>query len=447
MVKRMRALASHAASPWLPLHYTLVVGGGLFLLGWNLPALAGSSWILMILWVALIVAADAAPLPLPGGGYITVSSPLDYAGILIFGPVPVAVAEFTATLLLQVGTQRRPVYKALFNASAFAGTVLVTGWVFTTLGGVPGQALQFPTALVPILGMGVCYYALNTAIMSTILGLSQGRRVWQVWQVNYNWTMIHMMASLAFGTAIAVVYRSLGVWGIVLFIAPLLLARHTFKLYIDAKGDLIDFAKVLAGVIDEFDPYTCRHSQRVSRYAALLAREVGLSEGAVEQAETSGLLHDIGKIALSQRDLIVKPGPLTAAERARISMHADIGAEIVGRVRAFRKLAPLVRYHHERMDGCGYHRLPQGEVPFVARVVTVADAFDAMTSDRVYRKALSLDEALAELDRHAGAQFDGAVVSALCRLVARGDITIGEESLDYEPNAWPRAGVVNAEIV
>jgi putative nucleotidyltransferase with HDIG domain len=256
-----------------------------------------------------------------------------------------------------------------------------------------------------------------------------------------------MMASLAFGTAIAVVYHSLGVWGIVLFIAPLLLARHTFRLYIDAKGDLIDFAQVLAGVIDEFDPYTCRHSQRVSRYAVLLARETGLSEGAVEQAEYGGLLHDIGKIALSQRDLIVKPGPLTAAEKIRISKHADIGAEIIGRVRAFRKLAPVVRYHHERMDGGGYHRLPEGEVPLVARIVTVADAFDAMTSDRVYRKALSLEEALAELDRHSGTQFDAAVVSALNRLVSRGEIGIAEKSPEYEPDAWPQAGVVNAEIV
>lgn len=446
MAMRMRAIADRGAFPWFPLYYALVVGGGLALLGWQVPALAHGPWLLILLWVGLILATDAAPVSLPGGGFITVSSTVDYAGILILGPVPTALAEFAATLILQLVVQRKPVRKAMFNACAFSTTVLVAGWVFRVMGGTPGEPLVFPWVLPPLLSMGVVYYLVNTALVSVVIALSERRRAWHVWQVNYIWSILHMLASIPFGAVFAVAYHALGMWGVLLFIAPLLLARHTFKLYIETKRDLVDFAGVLAGVIDEFDPYTCRHSQRVSRYAALVAREMGLPERAVERAECSGLLHDIGKIATSQRDLILKPGPLTAEERARVCQHADIGADILGRVRAFQSLAPVVRYHHERMDGAGYHGLPGDTVPLTAKVVMVADAFDAMTSDRVYRKALSLEEALAELDRHAGTQFDAGAVRALRRLVEREEILVGEDLVQPEPSL-ARPGLVNAGLV
>ena len=403
----------------------------------------------ILLLAALILVTDAAPVTLPGGGYITVSSTVDYAGILILGPIPTALAEFVATLVLQVGCQRRPFQKSAFNAAAFAGTVLVAGRVFQLLGGVPGEALAFPQSLVPILGMGLAYYTLNTLIVSTVIALSERRRMWQVWQINYVWTIFHMVASLPFGAALAVAFRALGVWGVVLFVLPLLLARYSFKLYAEAKRDLIDFAGVLAGVIDEFDPYTSLHSHRVSRYAGQIGREMGLPERAVEKVEYGGLLHDIGKIKTSQRELILKPGPLTREEMDHVSLHAGLGADILERVRAFRPVAPLVRFHHERLDGNGYHRLPNRELPLGARIVMVADAFDAMTSDRVYRKAFTLEKALAELRRCTGSQFDPAVVQALERLVSRGEIKVGTPTLPaaVEPEPLARPELVGASTV
>jgi putative nucleotidyltransferase with HDIG domain len=447
MDKRSWLPAPPGASPWFPAYYGLIVAGGLTLLAWHLPALAGTSPFLLLLWLALILITDAAPVNLPGGGFITVSSTLDYAGILILGPVPTAVAEFASTLVLQLGVQRRPVHKAVFNACAFAGTVMVAGWVYGILGGVPGQPLDFPHVLLPILGMGMSYYALNTMIVSLVIALSEGRKTWQIWQVNYIWTIFHMVASLPFGAALAVAYFGLGTWGVVLFIFPLLLARYSFKLYIETKRDLLDFAGVLAGVIDEFDPYTRKHSQRVSRYSANLARELGLSEREVERVEYGGLLHDIGKIKMSQRDLILKPGRLTPEERQRICLHAGLGADILERVRAFRRVAPLVRYHHERLDGRGYHNLPAKDLPLGARIVMTADAFDAMTSDRVYRKALTLEDSLAEMRRCAGEQFDPEVVVALERLVRRGEIVVGEGVAPAEPEPLARPGLVNAGLV
>ncbi len=445
--QRSRLGTPTGASRWFRAYYGLIVAGGLTVLGWNLPSLAGTSPFLLLLWFALIVVTDAAPVNLPGGGFITVSSTLDYAGILILGPLPTALAEFAATLILQLGVQRRPLHKAVFNACVFAGTVMAAGWVYRILGGVPGQPLGFPHILVPILGMGMSYYALNTMIVSLVIALSEGRKTWQIWQVNYIWTIFHMVASLPFGAAVAVAYFGLGTWGVVLFILPLLLARYSFKLYIETKRDLLDFAGVLAGVIDEFDPYTRKHSQRVSLYSAVLAREMGLSEREVERIEYGGLLHDIGKIKMSQRDLILKPGRLTPEERERICLHAGLGADILEQVRAFRRVAPLVRFHHERLDGRGYHNLPAKEFSLGARIVMTADAFDAMTSDRVYRKALTLEESMAEMRRCSGDQFDPEVVVALERLVRRGEIVVGEEPAPLRPELRARPGLVNAEVV
>ncbi len=444
---RPGALAPEGASRWFPMYYALVVVGGLAVLAANISALTGVSWLLFVLWLGLILVTDVAPVNLPGGGYITVSSTLDYAGILILGPVPTALAEFVATLILQLGVQRRPAHKAIFNASAFAGTVMVAGTVFRLLGGTPGGTLTFPHILGPMLGMGMSYYALNTLIVSVVIALSEGRKTWQIWQVNYTWTIFHMVASLPFGAALAVAYHALGVWGVVLFIFPLLLARYSFKLYMETKRDLIDFAGLLAGVIDEFDPYTHQHSRRVSRYAAQIARELGLRERQVERVEYAGLLHDFGKIKMSQRELVLKPGKLTPEERVQMSRHADMGADLLEQVGAFRKVAQLVRYHHERMDSGGYNRLPGKEIPLGSRIVLVADAFDAMTSDRVYRKALPLEGAVAELRRFAGRQFDASVVEALARLLDRGEIRMDESPAPAASEPISPPGVVNAGMV
>jgi len=427
--------------------YVLVVGAGLTLLTHGLFGLQGCPWILLAFWTLLILAVDAAPVQLPGGGFITVSSTVDYAGILILGPVPTALAEFVATLVLQVGVQRRPLPKAFFNASLFAGTVIVAGSVFRVLGGNPGAAPVFPDVLLPLAGMGVAYYALNSGLVSLVLALSEGRNAWHIWQVNYIWTVFHMVASLPFAAAIAVGYAGLGNWGVVLFVIPLLLARYSFKLYIDTKKDLLDFATVLAGVIDEIDPYTRKHSQRVSRYAAKIARELGLVERDVERVEYAGLLHDIGKIKTDHRELLFKAGRLSPEERRRMDDHAAFGADILEHVRAFRDVAPIVRHHHERPDGTGYpDGLEAAEIPVGSRIVLVADAFDAMTSDRVYRRALTVKVALGELHRYAGRQFDATVVAALQRLLATGEIRVTGGDTAPDPGALSRPDLVNAGL-
>jgi putative nucleotidyltransferase with HDIG domain len=169
--------------------------------------------------------------------------------------------------------------------------------------------------------------------------------------------------------------------------------------------------------IDARDPYTARHSEKVAAYAVELARALGLKPAACERVRIAGLLHDVGKLAL-ERSILHKPGALSDDEWRQVREHPALSAHIIGGVAHFAAFLPGARHHHERYDGRGYpDRLMGEEIPLGARIVTVCDAFNAMTSDRPYRAAVSADEALEEIERCSGRQFDPMVVEAFSRVV------------------------------
>jgi putative nucleotidyltransferase with HDIG domain len=168
----------------------------------------------------------------------------------------------------------------------------------------------------------------------------------------------------------------------------------------------------LAEALDLRDTGTADHSQTVGRYCALIARELGLPPARVERVRIAGVVHDIGKIGLPD-EILRKPGPLTAEERAEMRRHPEIGAGILGS-RNFDDIRAWVLAHHERPDGTGYpHQLCVDEIPLEARILSVADAYEAMTADRVYRPSLGPERARDELLDGAGTQFDEQVVWAL----------------------------------
>jgi putative nucleotidyltransferase with HDIG domain len=163
---------------------------------------------------------------------------------------------------------------------------------------------------------------------------------------------------------------------------------------------------ILSRAIEARDPYTRGHSTRVTVLAEAVARRLGWSEEQIASLRVGGPLHDIGKLAVSD-EVLCKEGRLDDDELAQIREHPKIGAKILLRVTTLREAIPYVLYHHERWDGTGYPSGKAGkEIPVEARVLAIADAFDAMTSDRPYRSALTHEEALAEVERCAGTQFD-----------------------------------------
>ncbi len=185
----------------------------------------------------------------------------------------------------------------------------------------------------------------------------------------------------------------------------------------------VTVVRVLTRVLEETDGYTWGHSSRVSNYAARMAEELGLTRSEIREIKLAGELHDIGKLAIPE-ELLSKEGPLTEEEYAKVMEHTVLGARMLRSVFNDRSaVMSVVRWHHERFDGQG---APDGlagyEIPLSARIVAVADAFDAMTSARSYRNAVPLHVAIEELDRNNGTQFDPDCVRALFRLVCPGRI-------------------------
>lgn len=190
----------------------------------------------------------------------------------------------------------------------------------------------------------------------------------------------------------------------------------------EAQSTFVHTLSLMANVIDLRDPYTAGHSKRVAVYSRQLAVAIALPTREIDVIEHGALLHDIGKIGIPDA-VLFKPAQLTAEERRVISAHPTIGAGLLGGISAMDDVVPCVLHHHEKLDGTGYPSGLAGDaIPIGARVIAVADTFDAMTTDRPYRRALSSETAIAELVRVAGTQLDEKLVLAFAELVVRGEI-------------------------
>jgi putative nucleotidyltransferase with HDIG domain len=197
-------------------------------------------------------------------------------------------------------------------------------------------------------------------------------------------------------------------------------AAENRRLYGEMRQIYRDTVRAFGAAIDLKDTYTSGHSDRVARYAEAIAKEMGVTGQDLEHIGVAGYLHDIGKITVD-RAIINNPHPLTEKEFAELTKHVTTGFEILSNIRhPWDEIAYMTKCHHEKVDGTGY---PQGlrgdEIPLGARIVTLADSFDAMMTDRPYRSRLSLDETLSDFRRQTGKQFDGEVVAAFCRLLLR----------------------------
>ncbi|TMQ71569.1 MAG: HD-GYP domain-containing protein [Candidatus Eisenbacteria bacterium] len=359
-------------------------------------------------------------MPLPGGGYASAVAAVDLAAIFLLGPAATAWLHVAATLAAQGLIQRRSTRLLVHNLASSALVTWIAGTSFIAAGGRVG-VLELPSDLWPMAVGSVVYFALDSLRVVTSLAPPSWREGWRAWQRVYGHGLTHHASFLALGGWIAVVALHVGPWSLPLLLLPLVVARHAFAHYVGIRGDLKDFVRALSEVLDEVDPYTRQHSVRVATYAVRIARGMGASEREVEDIETAALVHDLGKIAPQHQRILQKPGTLTHEDQRTLRGHPGTGAGIIGKVGALRRAAEIVRLHHERPDGKGYPLGLSGDrIPLGARILNVADAFDAMTSDRPYRRALDLDGALAELERGAGTQFDRRVIECLLRLQAAG---------------------------
>ena len=406
------------------LYYLAVLAGATALVVQAWGAWSPAPWPVVTLGLVLLVLAELAPVRLPGGGQMTAGTMVDLPLLLVLGPLWTAALDVGSTVVVQGFVRRRPFVRVLHNSAIYVLGAFASAAVFELLGGRIG-VVEFPRGALALAGCGATFFLVNSGCVSLAIGLTEGPGPMRAWQRNFQDGIPHHLAFVALGTLAAVVWSHTGAWGLLLVALPVLVSRYAFQLSVELRSDLKDFVRTLTEVLEEVDPYTRHHSVRVSVYAVRLARGMRRPEPEVDEVEYAALVHDLGKIGPQHQFILQKPGSLTHEEQRTLRAHPAAGAEIVAKVRTLRRVAEIVRSHHERPDGLGYpFGLRAEDVPVGARILNVADAFDAMTSDRPYRRALPVTTALQELERGAGTEFDAETVRCLFRLNVAGQFAL-----------------------
>jgi putative nucleotidyltransferase with HDIG domain len=277
-------------------------------------------------------------------------------------------------------------------------------------------------------------------LISGAMALWQRRSLWGIWGMSFRWVMVRALALCPFGLLMAMVYQTeeLGIVAVLLFVVPLVGARYAFQGAMEMVAVHRETVLALSNALEAYDPYTQDHSEQVTRYALQLGREMGLSAIRLEALEWACRLHDIGKCHQDWEPIIRKPGRPSPQEWEIIRQHPVEGSQMAEKMEFLPHtagvVARIVRAHHEWVNGSGYPDGLSGEqIPLEARILGVADAFEAMTaarSWRTYRPSRTLPEGVEEVRRWAGRQFDPQVASALERLWQRGELGAPPSSAD-----------------
>jgi putative nucleotidyltransferase with HDIG domain len=295
-----------------------------------------------------------------------------------------------------------------------------------------------------LLAAAITHYACNTSAMSTIIGLTEDKAPFRVWREVYLWSFPYYIVGAATAGLVHFLNAHIGWQSSLLVLPPIYLMYRSYRLYLgklDAEKQHAEQVsklhlrtiEALALAIEAKDETTGEHLQRVRIYAMELAKELGLSVDETEALQAASVLHDIGKLAVPEH-IISKPGKLTPEEFDKMKIHPIVGAEILEQVHFPYPVVPIVRAHHEKWDGSGYPYGLSGEaIPIGARILAAVDCLDALASDRQYRKALPLDDAMAKVASEAGTSFDPKVVAILKRRYVEWEKLATEQPVEAPP--------------
>jgi len=308
---------------------------------------------------------------------------------------------------------------------------------------VMARVLHGPGPLA-LLVAAITHFGCNTAAMSTVIGLTEDKPIRKVWNDSCLWSFPYFMVGAAVAGLVHFLNGHIGWQSSLLILPPIYLMYRSYRLYLgklesekrhaqQVSNLHLRTIEALALAIEAKDETTGEHLQRVRVYAMELAKELGLSADETEALRAASVLHDIGKLAVPEH-IISKPGKLTPEEFEKMKIHPIVGAEILEQVHFPYPVVPIVRAHHEKWDGSGYPNGLAGEaIPIGARILAAVDCLDALASDRQYRKALPLDEAMAKVVADAGKSFDPNVVAILRRRYIELEKLAKEEPLQAPP--------------
>ncbi|MFI7503779.1 HD-GYP domain-containing protein [Streptomyces sp. NPDC049687] len=347
-------------------------------------------------------------------------SPVLLAGAFLLSPPAAALVPLPGALFSHV-EQGPFLLRRVWRAAQSSLAVWAASGVHGALGGRDAVAgSDVPYALVPA-GAGVLVFCGVLAVLDGgMLALAEGLPLQRCCRGLFLRSLAPLAVHGLAGLMMAVLWRSpYGPVAALLVLFPMAVSWWVFAQYHRERAAHRATIRALVQAVDIKDGYTRGHSERVGHASMMIARELGMDESRVEVLRFAGILHDVGKLGVPTR-LLRKDGPLTPEERRVIELHPEYGHEITRGISFLGEARSAILHHHERIDGSGYpYGLVGGQIPEPARVVAVADAFDAMTSNRCYSRARPVEVALAELERCAGTHFDPRMVTALVRVIGR----------------------------
>jgi diguanylate cyclase (GGDEF)-like protein/putative nucleotidyltransferase with HDIG domain len=402
-------------------------------------------WLGLVLFTVLVLITEWFSIEVYDKNTSVSTSAAPYvAGILLFGPIGVAVLSLVIALSA-LGQTRKSINRIVFNFSnqTIAGMASL-GLIALFKDPIYSLPLEVQIAL-GILTATIVYVITSTFIVVAI-HLDTGQQPKWIWKERFRW-LSPFYASFGVVAFIFITsYQSAGLFGALSVLAPLLILRLSQVQFVERTKVVVNQLKatnlelqqqsdeittineelllVLAGISDLRDPYVVGHSQHVSRYAVLIAEELGLSAERIERVRKAGLLHDIGKLGIAE-PILFKPDNLTENEFEIVKHHVKMGADLLNVCHSLRDLIPFILHHHERFDGMGYPEgLKGGEIPLEARILCLADSVEAMASDRHYHKAMSPEAILEEIRVNAGGHFDPNIVQAFTKVVERAGFSV-----------------------
>lgn len=376
-------------------------------------------------FLALAVLSSGLNVKLPGiDGTMSVNFLFILVGIADFGFAQTMAFGLAATLVQCFWGRKKPASatQLIFNLFGMMPLAIGTAYfAYSTGGRLLGGSI--PLALV---ASGCSYFLANTLPVAVVISLSEGKSFRKIWSECYFWSFPYYLVGAGAAALVHWMNQKIG-WQTSLLVLPAIYwVYRSYRMYLDRleaeKSHVESMAalhlrtiEALALAIEAKDHTTHDHLQRVGVYAVAIAQDMKADDQVIEALRAAALLHDIGKLAVPEH-IINKPGKLTAEEFEKMKIHPLVGADILERVAFPYPVAPIVRAHHEKWDGTGYpFGLKGEEIPLGARILSVVDCFDALASDRQYRRAMEPGAALAEVERLAGSEFDPKVVEVLKR--------------------------------
>jgi putative nucleotidyltransferase with HDIG domain len=390
-----------------------------------------AQWFLL---AALTLLSGSVTIRLPSiPATISVSETFVFTSVLLFGTASGTIIVTLDGLIISLWLQRRNLefYKLLFNTTAPALSIWISAQLFFWVTGAAPLSVH-PTSISSLLPglllFAVTYFLLNSWLMAVAVSFEKLLTPMEVWLENFLWLSLSFLSGASAAILLVSLNREVNLSALAVIVPLLVISYLTYHTslgrvedankHVDKMNRLyLSTIETLALAIDAKDQVTHGHIRRVQAYSVRLARQLGVNdENLIMAIEAASLLHDMGKLAIPEH-ILNKPGKLTPAEFDIMKLHASVGADILAAVDFPYPVVPIVRHHHENWDGSGYpDRLSGTEIPIGARILSVVDCFDALTSDRPYRAKLSDEKAIDILESRRAVMYDPLVVDAFLEM-------------------------------